>query len=187
MSNEHTEETSPDDESAPDMEFMEISDSEDDLEPSASFCEHGMSAPQISVFLHDHAGAVDVTSLKLTLGVAEVQTDALSQTDMGIQTDNCEKHSVEIQTDDCYFQPFRYEKNSDNNEIVRLYTGVPKASVFKALFEELPLGDMETSNSYKLRAIDEFSMTHMFRKLGHRGPRCNTGTDWVFVPELRTN
>ena len=166
MSNEHTEETSPDDESAPDMEFMEISDSEDDLEPSASFCEHGMSAPQISVFLHDHAGAVDVTSLKLTLGVAEVQTDALSQTDMGIQTDNCEKHSVEIQTDDCYFQPFRYEKNSDNNEIVRLYTGVPKASVFKALFEELPHGDMETSNRYKLRAINEFFMTLMRLKLG---------------------
>ena len=84
MSNGHTEETSPDDESAPDTELMQISDSEDDLEPSASFCEHGMSAPQISVFLHDYAGAVDVTSLKLTLGVAEVQTDAFSQIDMGI-------------------------------------------------------------------------------------------------------
>ena len=37
MSNGHTEETSPDDESAPDTEFMEISDSEDDLEPLICF------------------------------------------------------------------------------------------------------------------------------------------------------
>ena len=49
---------------------------------------------------------------------------------------------------------------------MRLYTGVPKASVFKALFEELPHGDMETSNRYKLRAINEFFMTLMRLKLG---------------------
>ena len=70
---------------------MGISDSEDDLEQSESFYQHGKSSALVSVFFRNHAGAVDVTSLSLKLGVADVQTDSSSRIGVGTQADNYNK------------------------------------------------------------------------------------------------
>ncbi|KAK7486286.1 hypothetical protein BaRGS_00022456 [Batillaria attramentaria] len=78
-----------------------------------------------------------------------------------------EKNETGTQTEDYLLStPLRYEHICENDDTVRVYTGLPNVDTFHSVFEEMSGAEDESGRNQTVRLIDQFLMTLMHLKLG---------------------
>jgi hypothetical protein len=150
------------------------------------------SSEYTSIQFHDYCGAINPASFLSISNKNEQTTDTssfLSYNSVTVQTSSCSTRSILIQTDhveeaklktadigiQCRLPDITIEDIEKDDEKMMLYTGLPNAGTFYALFDEMDDAELQTSRSASrkskgrprtLRLVDEFFLVLMRLRLG---------------------